>query len=464
MSLRKDVVDLSLIPSDATGLCRRLRESGKRAWIVGGCVRDLLLGRNVADWDVCTDARPNELLTIFPHAIPTGIEHGTVTVVLNKAHYEVTTLRGETTYSDGRRPDAVHFVDDLVADLARRDFTCNAIAVDPVTGHIEDPFDGQGDLDRKLLRAVGNPMERFSEDGLRVLRGARFVATLELELDATTASAIKPTLATYQKVSAERIRDEWTKTMKATRPSRAFEVMRQYGLLEVTCPELMESVGVEQNRHHAFDVWGHAMACLDASRGDAVLRLSALFHDIGKPRTRERSEKTNDFTFYNHEQVGADMLEPVLVRMRFSNDERTRITHLVRNHIIHFTSDWTDAAVRRWVRKITPEHVHDLYALNEADVLGKGRDVTDDLERLRLLKSRVVEVLAAGAALTTKALKINGRDLIQELALKPGPVIGEVLDALLEQVLSDPNANERDALLEAARRFVALRNAPPMSS
>ncbi len=448
-------LDLALVPKDAIGICNRLRERGKRAWVVGGCVRDLLLGRDVNDWDVCTDALPDELMRAFPKAIPTGIEHGTVTVVVNKVHYEVTTLRGEEGYTDGRRPDQVFFVDDLVRDLARRDFTVNAIALDPTTGQLEDPFNGQGDLQHKVLRAVGVAEERFSEDGLRVLRAARFVATLELELDPATAQAIRPTLPTYQKVSAERIRDEWVKTMKAARPSRAFEVMREHGLLELTCPEMLEGVGMEQNKWHAFDVWGHAMACLDASRGDAVLRLSALLHDIGKPRTREFQEEKSDYTFYNHEEVGADMLGPILERLRFSNDERARIVHLVRHHLVCFTPDWTDAALRRWLKRITPERLEDLYALNDADIRGKGRPVDDELENARVLKARVAEVLAAGAALSTRELKVNGRDLMAELALKPGPVLGKLLDALLEQVISDPQQNERELLLRAAREMVA---------
>jgi tRNA nucleotidyltransferase (CCA-adding enzyme) len=261
-----DRVDLAAVPRDVLELCERLRSQGKRAWIVGGCVRDLLLGRTASDWDVATDARPKELLRIFPRAIPTGIEHGTVTVVKEGHHYEVTTLRGEGTYTDGRRPDWVEFVDDITADLARRDFTVNAIAVDPLDGKLIDPFDGRGDLARGLLRAVGDARERFAEDGLRVLRAARFVATLELALDPATEAAIRPTLDTYRKVAHERVRDEWVKTMKARAPSRAFEVMRRTGILEVTCPELLEGVGMEQNKWHAYDVWRHGLECLDAWR------------------------------------------------------------------------------------------------------------------------------------------------------------------------------------------------------
>jgi tRNA nucleotidyltransferase (CCA-adding enzyme) len=200
-------VDLAAVPSDVLDLCERLRSRGKRSWIVGGCVRDLLLRRVPSDWDIATDARPNELVSIFPRAIPTGIEHGTVTVVAAGRHYEVTTLRGEGTYSDGRRPDWVEFVDDITADLARRDFTVNAIAIDSLDGKLIDPFDGRGDLARGVLRAVGDPKQRFAEDGLRVLRAARFVATLELALDPPTEAAIASTLDTYRKVAQDRVRD-----------------------------------------------------------------------------------------------------------------------------------------------------------------------------------------------------------------------------------------------------------------
>jgi tRNA nucleotidyltransferase (CCA-adding enzyme) len=420
-------------------------------------VRDLLRGEAANDWDIATDARPPDLLRIFPRAIPTGVEHGTVTVVRGPHHYEVTTLRGEGTYTDGRRPDWVEFVDDITADLARRDFTVNAIAVDPLDGKLIDPFDGRGDLARGLLRAVGDARERFAEDGLRVLRAARFVATLELALDPATEAAIRPTLDTYRKVAHERVRDEWVKTMKARAPSRAFEVMRRTGILEVTCPELLEGVGMEQNKWHAYDVWRHGLECLDACQADPVLRIAALLHDVGKPRTRAWSDKTSDYTFYDHDRVGAEIAEPICARLRFSNDDRARIVALVRFHLFHYSDEWTDAAVRRWIRRVGPERVPDLYVLNAADVRAKGRDFEPDLKALASLEAHVARVLAAGAAMSTRDLKINGHDLMKELGVKPGKVIGEVLDALLEAVTSDPALNEREALLARARVLLAHR-------
>jgi tRNA nucleotidyltransferase (CCA-adding enzyme) len=448
--------DLTVVPKDVFTVCNKLKDAQKRAWIVGGCVRDSLLGKQVADWDVCTDARPNELMKIFPRAVPTGLQHGTVTVVMHGHHYEVTTLRGEASYSDGRRPDAVHFVDDITADLARRDFTINAIAVNPWNGDLVDPFDGRQDIDAKIIRAVGKAFERFSEDGLRVLRAARFSATLEFELAPDTFSAIAPTLDTFKKVSAERVRDEWVKTMKAKKPSRAFEVMRESGILGVTCPELLEGVGCEQNKWHSYDVWKHAMECMDYCVGDPVLRISALLHDVGKPKSRAFSDKTQDWTFYDHDRIGAEIAFPIATRLKFSNDERDRIVSLVRNHLFHYDA-WSDAAVRRWMKRVGLDRIEDLFALSEADLRAKG-PVTFDASHLlplEALKVHVAKIMEEGAALTTRDLVIDGNVLMKELAIKPGRIIGVILEALLEAVINDPSLNEREKLLEMARKIVA---------
>lgn len=446
--------DGTSVPEGVLGVCARLLEKGHRAWIVGGCVRDLLRGAKVSDWDIATSALPEQVQKAFRRVIPTGIQHGTVTVHQGGESYEVTTLRGEATYSDGRRPDSVVFVDDIVADLARRDFTVNAIALDPLTATIIDPFDGQGDLHRRVLRAVGRAEDRFSEDGLRALRAARFVAALDFDLDPATADAIRPTLNTFRKVSAERVRDEWMKALKARAPSRAFDVMREHGLLEVSAPELMPQVGCEQNKWHRYDVWGHAMACVDAAVGDPVLRLSALLHDVGKPQTRAFSEKTQDYTFYDHERVGAEMVEPLLARLRFSNDERARVGHLVRHHLVCYDSTWTDAAVRRWIQRIGRDRLEDLYALNEADIRGKDRDAIPPLEPLVELRERVAAIIARGEALTARELAIGGRELMGHLGMKPGPKLGVLLERLLEEVLEEPSRNEAGALLARAAELL----------
>jgi tRNA nucleotidyltransferase (CCA-adding enzyme) len=448
------------VPNAVRKICQRLSESGYPSWLVGGSVRDALLdtlaGRTEreapagSDWDIATAARPEQVTALFRRVIPTGIQHGTVTVLLDDDKFEVTTLRGETSYSDGRRPDSVYFVDDITADLARRDFTINAIAYDALNDRLIDPFGGLDDLRARTLRAVGVPAERFAEDGLRVLRAARFVATLEAALDPVTARAIEPSLGSYRKVSAERVRDEWMKTMKAPRPSRAFEVMREHGLLAVTAPELLESVGCEQNRFHTYDVWGHAMACLDACPESPVLRLSGLFHDVGKPRTRAFSDKTQDYTFYEHERVGAEMVGPILERLRFSNEERERVVQLVRHHLICYDASWSDTAVRRWLRRVTPELVPELYLLATADGVAKGKDLEPHLAQLEALKVHVERVLAEGAALSVKDLAIGGKELARDLGLRPGPLFGEILRTLLDEVVEDPAKNQRDVLLARA--------------
>ncbi|MBW2379423.1 MAG: HD domain-containing protein, partial [Deltaproteobacteria bacterium] len=422
------------IASPVLDICKELRNAGERAWVVGGCVRDTLRGQRVNDWDVATTALPEKVQQTFRKVIPTGIDHGTVTVLWKGGAYEVTTLRGDGTYTDGRRPDSVVFVEDIDRDLARRDFTVNAIAYDPVEGRVADPFDGLADMRDQVLRAVGEPSERFQEDGLRILRGARFVATLGFELEEATEAAFRGALDTFRKVSPERVRDEWLKAMKANTPSRAFEVMRRTGILEVTYPELLEQVGCEQNQWHAYDVWDHTMRVLDESVNDPVERVAALLHDVAKPRTRAKSDKTNDWTFYHHEKVGADMAERWLRDYRFSNQERKLVVGLIRHHLICYTSEWTDAAVRRFIKRVGTDGVEPLLRLGKADALGKGRNVEEELAALKELRDRVDKAMEEGNALTIQDLAIGGNDVIEHLEGGAGPAVGEILRDLLDRV------------------------------
>ena len=428
-------------------ICKELRSAGERAWVVGGCVRDTLRGKEVNDWDVATTARPEKVQKVFRKVIPTGIDHGTVTVLWKGQPFELTTLRGEGAYSDGRRPDQVVFVEDIDRDLARRDFTVNALAYDPVDGQLVDPFGGLTDMRDKVLRAVGEPSERFQEDGLRILRGARFVATLDFELEPGTEAAFRGALDTFRRVSPERVREEWMKAMKAEAPSRAFEVMRRTGILEVTYPELLEQVGCEQNQWHAYDVWNHTMRVLDESAADPVERVAALLHDVAKPRTRAKSDKTGDWTFYHHEKVGADMAERWLRDYRFSNQERELVVGLIRHHLICYSNEWSDAAVRRFIKRVGRERVDPLLRLGKADALGKGRNVDDELAALKELRGRIDKTIEEGNALTTQDLAIGGRDVIEQLEGGAGPIVGEILRTLLDRVIEDPSLNARDKLM-----------------
>jgi tRNA nucleotidyltransferase (CCA-adding enzyme) len=413
------------IPPGVTELCRTLSSHGYRGWVVGGCLRDLLRGQRAADWDLATDARPEQVQAIFPRVFPTGIQHGTVTVRHRGASYELTTLRGEGAYSDGRRPDSVEFVSDIQDDLGRRDFTINALAYDPVADALEDPYGGLSDLAARLIRAVGEPARRFGEDGLRVLRAARFSASLEFELEPDTEAAIRPTLDTFRRVSAERVREEWVKALQARRPSRAFAVMRRTGILEVTSPALA-----------ALDegTWQKALSALDASPPDLCLRMAVLLFPL-------------------RGQLGE--LAEWLTQYRFSNAERDTIVRLLEHVLPGESALASDATVRRYAQRVGRAYVSTLATYGV--LVARAFEGADSLSAqwAQQLQLRLTTLVGTHTPLLTKELALGGRDLMQELSLAPGPRVGKLLDALLERVLSEPELNTRERLLDSARSLLA---------
>ena len=452
--------DADRVPAPVRDLLARLQGAGFRAVLVGGCVRDMIRGTVVLDWDVGTSATPDQAIRLFPGAIPTGLQHGTITVPLRSGPCEVTTFRIESEYSDARRPDRVTFTDDVERDLARRDFTVNAIAWDPIATKDYDPFGGRSDLAGRTLRAVGDPVVRFREDGLRPIRAARFAATLEFDVDPATFEALSGAREQVARVAAERVRDELMKMLQAREPSRGFEVLRRSGLLETVLPELASCVAVPQNRYHAFDVYVHTLHTTDAAPAEKpVVRLAALFHDLGKPSTRAEKEN-GDATFYNHQYESARLTEVAMNRLRFSREMIERVAHLVQNHMFDYRSEWTDATVRRFVRTVGPENVADLFDLRIADNLGNGLK-TGFPHYLGELTDRITRVIEAQEALSVRDLAVDGGDVMRELGLPPGPEVGRILERLLEEVIEDPALNDRNRLLRRMQQGLPIDTARP---
>jgi len=453
-------LDSALVPAHVMALLRTLQGAGHRAVLVGGCVRDLARGVEVSDWDAGTSARPEAVQALFPRTVPTGLKHGTVTVLTAGGPVEVTTFRVESGYSDARRPDQVTFTDDLRADLERRDFTVNAMGWDPIAEREEDPFGGRADLAAGILRAVGDPRDRFREDGLRPVRAARFAATLEVEIVPETFEALGEARDQVARVAAERIRDELVKMLRAREPSRGFEVLRRSGLLSLILPELAATVAVPQNRYHAYDVYYHTLHTCDAApREKPDVRLAALFHDVGKPATRaERPD--GDATFYNHQFESARLAEKAMTRLRFSGEMTERVVHLVRQHMFDYRHEWSDAAVRRFLRAIGPEHVADLFDLRIADNVGNGTK-TGFPHYLGELSDRIDAVLASAQAFTLRDLAVDGKDVMREMHLPAGPVVGAILEKLLEEVIEHPERNDRPYLLKRLREGYAIDTKGP---
>ncbi len=441
------------VPGPILDVLRRLQEAGHRAYLIGGATRELLRGERPSpdDWDVGTSATPEEVLRLYPRAVTTGARFGTVTVPTDAGPCEVTTFRVESEYKDARHPDRVTFVRELEEDLRRRDFTVNAIAWDPIAGRLVDPTGGIPDLESGILRAVGDPLARFREDGLRPIRAARFAATLGFALEENTQRALPDARAEVARVAAERVQEELLKMLRATEPSRGLEVLRRTGLLGIWLPELEKTVAVPQNRYHAYDVYFHTLYTCDAAPPEKrVVRLAALFHDVGKPETRQERED-GEATFYNHQFVGERMAREGMERLRFSREMTDRVTHLVRHHMFDYRPEWTDAAVRRFIRGVGVDAIADLFDLRIADNVGNGLK-TGFPHYLEELRARVDAIIQSEEALSVRDLEVDGTDVMQALDLPPGPRVGKILDQLLEEVLEHPDLNHRDRLLERIRQ------------
>jgi len=427
--------------------------------LVGGAVRDMLRGKKSHDWDIATNAPPEEVTDIFKKAqprgsvIPTGIKHGTVTVLYRGRSMEITTYRTEADYTDGRRPDEVHYAAHIEDDLSRRDFTMNAIALRLPKGEKIDPFGGEADIKAGIIRCVGNPTERFTEDGLRPLRAVRFAAQLSYNIEPETLAAISGALPISAKVSAERVRDELEKIIASDKPSRAFLLMEQTGLLQLFLPELAVCRGIDQKGFHRFDVLEHSLLACDYAAEKQYpqdVRIAALLHDIGKTPTRQMDE-SGVWTFYQHEVESEKLTRNILERLRYPNVFIDSVCHLIKEHMFHYTDEWGDAAVRRFIVRVGEANLAKVYQLRRADSYATAT-VEPAPNFLLSLTRRVEKAISANHAFSLKDLAVSGSDLI-EAGIKPGKTLGIILNELLETVLDDPAQNTRETLLKIAGKL-----------
>ena len=447
-----------IIPKEVKFVIEKLQKASFEAYIVGGCVRDFLLGIEPKDWDVTTNAKPEEIQKVFPDSF---YENNFLTVTARTgskkpelAEIEITTYRFEAKYSDKRHPDEVKYAEKLEDDLSRRDFTINAMAMDEKKKVI-DLFEGQKDLKNKIIRTVGKPEERFNEDALRMLRAVRFATVLDFKIEEKTKEAIKENSIWLEAISKERIRDEFVKIIMADKAADGIELLRELGLLKYIIPELLENYGVAQNKHHIYDCYQHAVKALEfcAKKNlNLEVRLASLLHDIGKPKSK--SGEGENATFYNHEMIGAKMTFQILNNLKFSKKEVEKITKLVRFHLFYYNVDEVgEASVRRLVKNVGPENMEELLQVRQADRIGSGVPKAEPY-KLRHLKYLVERV--SKDPISVKMLKINGNDLMKILEEKPGPKIGQILDILLGYVLDDPKKNTKEFLQKESEKLIKL--------
>ena len=441
------------VPEKANQVISVLTEAGFEAYVVGGCVRDAILGRTASDWDITTNARPEQVKALFPRTVDTGLQHGTVTVLQGKEGFEVTTYRIDGEYLDGRHPEQVTFTPSLLEDLKRRDFTINAMAYNDKEGLV-DAFDGLGDLERGQIRCVGNPGERFTEDALRILRAVRFSAQLGFGIEEKTRAALSEFAPRLSKVSAERIQTELVKLLVSPHPE-VFRTVWETGISAVILPEFDRCMETEQNNpHHCWSVGEHTLHALPFVEAQKTLRLAVLLHDIGKPLTRTTDAEGIDH-FYGHAEKGAELAGRIMRRLKFDNDTRKRVVKLVQTHD-DLQTGTTQRSVRRAVHRIGAEVFPDYLKVRRADIMAQNPEVREEkLGKLAEVEAVYQRILEEQNCLSLKDLAVTGKDLI-EAGIEPGPELGRILNELLELVIEHPEYNTKEYLLE--------RIIPPVSS
>lgn len=462
------------IPPLVKDIADTLIKTGFEAYFVGGCVRSLALRMNPKDWDITTNAKPEEIQKLFPRSVYEN-KYGTVGVINDTDNetlrvVEVTPYRLESNYSDRRRPDEVHFTSNIEEDLKRRDFTINAmaLALPPSNAsrsekngeeyELVDLFGGQKDIENKIIRAVGDPDSRFSEDALRLLRAVRLASELGFKIEPKTKNAIKKHAHHLKEIAKERIHDEFVKIIMSDMAKEGIELARETGILKYILPELEEGIGVEQNKAHSFTVWEHNLKSLEhavSKKWPLETRLAALLHDVAKPSTRRWIEAKGDWTFYGHDVIGAKMTAKILARLKFSKKSIDLIAKLVRYHLFFSdTEKITLSAVRRLVRNVSPENIWELMNVRFCDRIGMGRP-KESPYRLRKYEAMIEEAMRAPLSVT--ALKINGNRIMELLKIQPGPKIGQILNILFEEVLDEPEKNTAEYL---EKRTMDLNNLP----
>lgn len=426
-------------------ILNKINESGYEAYLVGGAVRNLILGLPVRDYDITTNAHPMTIMNIFERTIPTGIDYGTVTVIVQSTFFEITTYRKDYEYVDSRRPSVVHFSSSLEEDLTRRDFTINALCMDK-EGNIVDPLNGVADIKKKIIRAIGNPELRFREDALRMLRAIRFMSELSFEIDEKTVDSMRINSNKIKYISPERIQNELNRILLSQVPSKGFYKMLETNILEQLFPEMMPCVGFQQHSsYHDKDVFDHTMAVLDNTAPKTSIRLAALFHDITKPYCLTMDEK-NEGHFYGHHIESAELSRKILKRLKYSNEIIEKVWKLIRYHPLK-EMNIGDKGVKRYINKVGKENLNDMFNLNYADITGKSNK--KGMDKLKNMEEKTMEILGRKDPLNLKELGVSGDDL-KTIGIQEGPEVGLILDRLLTIVLDFPSENSKDKLLNHA--------------